>query len=224
LTGILNNSTAISYIAVEGAIGAGKTSIAKMLSQRLNAKIILERFEENPFLEKFYKDPKSYAFRTQIFFLLERYNQLQELHQKELFQSYIISDYIFEKDRIFAYMNLNDDELKIYEQVASVLDKNIADPDIVIYLQSSTNRLMQNIRKRDREFERDITEDYIDDLNEAYNYFFSRYKSTRVLIVNCEETDFVNDSNEFDSLVSEIFSHDSSAVKYYNPALRRAAQ
>lgn len=224
MSGILNSSNSISYIAIEGVIGAGKTSLAKLLSSRLNAKLILERFDENPFLEKFYKDPDTYAFRTQIFFLLERYHQLQELHQKELFQNYIISDYIFEKDRIFAYMNLNDDELRIYEQVASALDKNIVVPDIVIYLQSTTNRLMQNIRKRDREIEKEITDDYIEDLNEGYNYFFSRYKTTRVLIVNCEETDFVNNNLEFDNLVNEIFDQDAIAVKYYNPSLRKTAQ
>lgn len=224
MASILNSSNSISYIAIEGAIGAGKTSLANLLSTRLNAKLILEKFDENPFLEKFYKEPETYSFRTQIFFLLERFQQLQELHQKELFQSYIISDYIFEKDRIFAYMNLNDDELRIYEQVAAALDKNIVIPDIVVYLQSSTSRLMQNIRKRDREIERDITEEYIDDLNEAYNYFFSRYKSTRVLIVNCEETDFVNENVEFENLMNEIFNNDLSAVKYYNPSLRKRAQ
>ena len=221
---ILNSSNSISYIAIEGVIGAGKTSLAKLLSSRLNAKLILERFDENPFLEKFYKEPETYAFRTQMFFLLERYHQLQQLHQKELFENYIISDYVFEKDRIFAYMNLNDDELRIYEQVASALDKNIVVPDIVIYLQSSTKRLMENIRKRDREIEREITEDYIEDLSEAYNYFFSRYKAARVLIVNCEEIDFVNDNLEFENLVNEIFDNDSSAVKYYNPSLRKTAQ
>jgi deoxyadenosine/deoxycytidine kinase len=224
LSGILNSSGSISYIAVEGVIGAGKTSVAKMLSSRLNAKLILEKFDENPFLERFYKEPEIYAFRTQLFFLLERYQQLQELHQKELFQNYIISDYIFEKDRIFAYMNLSDDELKIYEHVAAALDKNIVTPDIVIYLQSTPGRLMRNIKKRNREIEREIPEEYIEDLNDAYNYFFSRFKSTRVLIVNCEETDFVNDAAEFEKLVKEIFDQDPSAVKYYNPSLRKTAE
>jgi deoxyguanosine kinase len=218
----VNNS--ISYIAIEGVIGAGKTSIASMLSERLNAKLILENFEDNPFLEKFYINPQSYAFRTQMFFLLERFTQLQELHQKDLFQTYIISDYIFEKDKIFAYLNLNDDELKIYEQVVQGLDKGIVQPDLVVYLQSSVERLMANIRRRNRIIENEITEEYIDNLNEAYNYFFSRYKGSKVLIVNSDDADFVNSADDFENLFNEIFKYDSSAVKYYNPSLRKTAQ
>ena len=218
-----SNNNSLSYIAVEGAIGAGKTSVAKKLAERLNARLVLENFEDNPFLEKFYHNPEEYAFRTQIFFLLERYGQLQELHQKELFRNYIVSDYIFEKDKIFAYMNLSDDELRIYDQVAGALDRNVVTPDLVVYLQSSVERLMKNIRARKREIEIEITEEYINNLNEAYNYFFSRYKSAKVLIVNCEEADFVNNANDFENLVSEIFSQDIGAVKYYNPALRKTA-
>lgn len=220
---VLNNSR-LSYIAVEGVIGAGKTSIASMLAQMLNAKLILESFEDNPFLEKFYKNPNAYAFRTQMFFLLERYTQLQELHQKDLFHSYIVSDFIFEKDKIFAYLNLSDEELKIYDQVVEGLDKNVVTPDLVIYLQSSVERLMNNIRKRDREIEKEMSENYIDNLNEAYNYFFSRYKASKVMIVNCDETDFVNSTADFENLVTEIFKSDLGAVKYYNPSLRKAAE
>lgn len=201
-----------------------KTSVAQMLAEKLNAKLILENFEDNPFLEKFYVKPEEYAFRTQMFFLLERYTQLQEVHQKELFQNFIVSDYIFEKDKIFAYLNLSDDELKIYEHVVNGLDKGIVVPDLVIYLQSTIERLMSNIRRRNREIEKEISEEYISSLNEAYNYFFSRYKATRIMIVNCEEVDFVNNTSDFDNLVNEIFSSDFSAVKYYNPSLRKAAQ
>lgn len=222
MSDILNNS--ISYIAVEGVIGAGKTSVASMLAERLNAKLILENFEENPFLEKFYENPEEYAFRTQMFFLLERYAQMQQLHQKDLFQSHIVSDYIFERDKIFAYMNLSDDELKVYEQVVQALDRNIVTPELVIYLQSSRERLMSNIRKRDRKVERQITGEYIENLNEAYNYFFSRYKAARVMIVNCEEVDFVNNTGDFEGLVNEIFNPDATAVKYYNPSLRKTAR
>jgi len=218
------NIKGISYIAVEGVIGAGKTSVAQKLAERLNAKLILENFEDNPFLEEFYKSPPEYAFRTQMFFLLERYSQLQQLHQKDMFYPYIVSDYIFEKDKIFAYMNLSDDELKIYEQVIQALDRNVVSPDLVIYLQSSVERLMSNIRNRDREIERQMTGSYIDNLNEAYNYFFSRYKAAKVMIVNCEEADFVNSQFDFENLVNEIFKADSGAVTYYNPTLRKTAE
>jgi deoxyguanosine kinase len=218
------NSTSLSYIAIEGVIGAGKTSIAQMLANRLNAKLVLERFEDNPYLEKFYSNPKDYAFRTQIFFLLERYHQLQELNQKELFESIVISDYIFEKDKIFAYMNLSEEELKIYEIIVQNLDRNIVQPDLVIYLQSSVERLMQNIKLRNRPVEKDLTEEYIDDLNDAYNYFFSRYKNSKVMIVNCEEADFVNNRADFENLLIEIFKTERSAVEYYNPSLRKKAQ
>jgi deoxyguanosine kinase len=217
------NNNSISYIAIEGVIGAGKTSVATLLAERIKAKLILENFENNPYLGKFYKNPKEYAFRTQIFFLLERYNQLQELNQKGLFENFIVSDYIFEKDKIFAYLNLNDDELKIYDLIAQTLDRNIVAPDLVIYLQSSVERLMKNIRTRDRLVEKEISEDYIDNLNDAYNYFFSRYKNSRVMVVNCEEIDFVNNSSDFENLVNEIFKDDNGAVVYYNPSLRKTA-
>jgi deoxyguanosine kinase len=213
----------INYIAIEGVIGAGKTSIASMLSERLKARLILENFEDNPYLEKFYEKPSEYAFRTQIFFLIERYTQLQQLHQKELFDSYIISDYIFEKDKIFAYMNLNDDELKLYEQIVQALDRNVVPPDLVIYLQSSVPRLMKNIKTRNREIEKNMSEHYIENLNDAYNYFFSRYRNSRVMVVNCEQADFVNSPADFENLVDEIFKADRAAVEYYNPSLRKTA-
>ena len=224
MIGNILNSNQISYIAVEGVIGAGKTSVASLLAERLNARLILENFEDNPFLAKFYSAPEEYAFRTQMFFLLERNTQLQELHQKDLFQNFIVSDYIFEKDKIFAYMNLSDDELKIYEQVAETLDKKVIVPDLVIFLQSSLERLMGNINKRHREIEKEMSRDYIENLNEAYNYFFSRYKAARVMIVNCDETDVVDNQSDFDNLVNEIFRPDFSAVKYYNPSLRKTAE
>ncbi len=214
----------ISYIAIEGVIGAGKSSIAASLASRLSAKLILENYEDNPYLEKFYVNPSEYAFRTQIFFLIERYTQLQELNQKGLFESYVISDYIFEKDKIFAYLNLSDDELKIYETISSSFERNIVQPDLVIYLQSSVDILMKGIRKRNREIEKEISEEYIRDLNDAYNYFYSRYKGSQVLIVNCEKTDFESNPTDFDNLVNEIFKNDRGAVEYYNPSLRKTAQ
>lgn len=162
----------IRHIAIEGVIGAGKTTLAQMLCQRLGARLVLEEFEQNPFLPKFYEDPEHYAFQTQIFFLLSRYKQQQESFQADLFHSHIITDYIFEKDKIFAYLTLQDEELKLYEALLNSIEKNIPQPDLVVYLQSSAERLMSNIRKRKRKMEENMSEEYIRELNEAYNYFF----------------------------------------------------
>ena len=149
-----NHETELRHIAIEGVIGAGKTSLTSKLAKRLNAKAVLERFEENPFLEKFYENINHYAFQTQIFFLLSRYRQQQDLAQMDLFDQTIVSDYMFEKDKIFAYLNLQDDELKLYESLVGLLEKNIPKPDLVVYLQSSVDHLMTNIKKRGRKYER----------------------------------------------------------------------
>lgn len=214
----------IKYIAIEGVIGVGKTSLAKKLSERLNAKLILENFEDNPFLEKFYHDPVSYSFHTQMYFLMSRYKQLQEIKQIDLFHEYYVADYIFEKDKIFAYLNLQDDELKLYEKIVSLIERTIVVPDLIIYLQSNLERLMRNIRHRDRDIEKEIKEAYIKDLNEGYNYFFFRYKATKVMIVNSAEIDFVNNEKDFENLISEIMKPEHSAIEYYNPAAVKAAK
>ena len=147
----------IKYIAIEGVIGAGKTSLARLLASKLNARLILEEFETNPFLEKFYDNPEKYAFQTQMFFLINRYKQQENLSQQDLFTEYTVADYIFWKDKIFAYMNLDSDELKLYESIFPLLERNIRKPDLVVFLQSSVERLMYNIKKRGRNFERNIT-------------------------------------------------------------------
>jgi deoxyadenosine/deoxycytidine kinase len=211
------SQTDIRHIAVEGVIGVGKTTLAKMLSDRLRARAVFERFEENPFLEKFYKDPEHYAFQTQIFFLLSRYRQQQELFQADLFQKIVVTDYMFEKDKIFAYVNLQDDELRLYETVVAQLEKNIPTPDLVVYLQSSVERLMLNIKRRARSIEEPISEQYIRNLNEAYNYFFFRYKAAPLLIVNATQLDFVDNRKDFEELLAQILRPQRSAVEYYNP-------
>ncbi|MBI4427853.1 MAG: deoxynucleoside kinase [Ignavibacteriales bacterium] len=192
-----------------------------MLSERLNARLVLERFDENPFLAKFYEDADHYAFQTQIFFLLSRYKQQQELFQVDLFNSYVVSDYIFEKDKIFAYLTLKDEELKLYETVVTSIEKNIPQPDLVVYLQSSTERLMSNIRKRSRRMEENITEEYIRDLNEAYNYFFFRYKSCPLLIVKATDIDFVGNRNDFEELLGQILRPNRAPVEYYSPTSKK---
>jgi deoxyadenosine/deoxycytidine kinase len=210
----------LRHIAVEGVIGVGKTTLTTMLGDTLSAKVVLEKFEENPFLKDFYRDPDRYAFQTQIFFLLTRYKQQRELFQADLFHRFLVTDYIFEKDKIFAYLNLQDEELKLYETLVSSIEHSIPTPDLVVYLQSSVTRLMTNIKRRARSYESEMSDQYIKDLNEAYNYFFFRYKSTPLLIVNSTEIDFVNNREEYEDLVREIFRVNRAAVEYYNPQVR----
>ena len=214
----LIEGSSLRHIAIEGVIGAGKTSLAKMLGDRLSAKVVLERFEENPFLPKFYEDPERFAFQTQIFFLLSRYKQQQELLQPDLFHRFLITDYIFEKDKIFAYLNLADDELKLYESVLTSIERSVPTADLVVYIQCSVSRLMSNIRKRGRPIERNMAERYIRDLNEAYNYFFFRYKAAPLLIVNASQIDFVNSKEDFEDLLYQIYRPNKAPVEYYNPA------
>ncbi|TSA21899.1 deoxynucleoside kinase [bacterium] len=211
----------IRHIAIEGVIGAGKTTFAQMLSERLGARLVLERFEENPFLPKFYEDPEHYAFQTQIFFLLSRYKQQQDLFQADLFHDFLISDYIFEKDKIFAYLTLADEELKLYETLLGAIERNIPTPDLVVYLQCSVERLMDNIRHRARKMEENISEDYIRDLNEAYNYYFFRYRATPLLIVKATDIDFVGNKDDFEDLLAQILRPNKAPVEYYNPVRRK---
>ncbi|MCJ7555145.1 MAG: deoxynucleoside kinase, partial [Ignavibacteriaceae bacterium] len=191
------NNNEVRYIAIEGVIGSGKTALAKKIKARLDANLILEQFETNPFLEKFYTDRKRYAFQTQMFFLINRFKQQEELNQEDLFTQYIVGDYIFDKDRIFAYLNLSGEELKLYESIFPLLQRNLRKPDLVVFLQSSIDRLMYNIKKRSRKIERNLTRSYIEELSDAYTHFFFRYNSSPLLIVNSTEIDFVNKEDDF---------------------------
>lgn len=216
-----NTQTDLRYISIEGVIGAGKTSLAKKIRDRLDAKLVLEQFDENPFLEKFYANRKRFAFQTQMFFLINRFKQQQELNQEDLFSEHIICDYIFEKDRIFAYLNLSKDELNLYESIYPLLARTLRKPDLVIFLQSSADRLVYNIKKRNRKIERAITRSYLEELSEAYNHYFFRYNSTPLLIVNSSDIDFVNSENDFDELFKQIFREDRGLIEYFNPEIRR---
>ena len=204
------------HIAIEGTIGVGKTSLSKLIADKYNAKLVLEKFEDNPFLSKFYEDRNNYAFQTQLWFLMERYKQQQGLEQMDLFSSYMISDYMFIKDRLFASLNLNDDEMRLYDTVARALEKDILFPDLVIFLQSSTDKLMSNIAKRGRDYEKNIDWNYINSLNSIYNEFFFRYDRSPLLIINSEDLDFVNDSHDLD-LIFNFITKPERGTRYFNP-------
>ena len=206
----------LNYVAIEGAIGVGKTSLAKLLSDRLGAKLVLEKFEENPFLSEFYDDPVRFSFQTQLFFLLQRYQQQQELRQVDMFHNLLISDYMFIKDRLFASLNLDEKEMSLYDSIANMLERNVINPDLIIYLQADTNTLMKNIAKRGREFEANISYDYINGLNEIYTEYFFRYNETPLVIINTNHIDFVNNSADLDQVIDYI-RQPVSGTKFFNP-------
>ncbi len=206
------------YIVIEGVIGAGKTTLAERLAERLDARLVLEQHDLNPFLVDFYKDPARYAFQTELFFLLSRYRQqTEEITQRDLFQQHVISDYHFAKNRIFASITLDEREHVLYDTLINVLEKDIAVPDLVVYLQSSPQRLMRNIRLRNRDYERDMNPEYIEALVEAYNHFFFRYDASPLLVVNSTEIDFVRSPNQFEDLYQRILDAPDGTT-FYNPA------
>ena len=204
------------HIAIEGTIGVGKTSLANILAKKMQAKLVLEEFEENPFLSEFYADKSRYAFQTQLFFLLSRYRQQIEFQQVDIFAKSIISDYMFMKDRIFASLNLDDKEMQLYDKVAHILEKNIVYPDLIIFLQSDTERLMQNINSRGRIYEKNMDWSYIDALNQIYNEYFFRYDKSPLLIINTNDIDFVNDKDDLMEVLSTL-KEPITGTKYFNP-------
>ncbi len=209
-------ATEKNYIAIEGVIGVGKTSLATMIAERLGARLVLEEAETNPFLSDFYKDRRRLAFQVQVYFLLSRYQQQRELLQRDMFVKKTVSDYMFQKDRIFANVNLDEREFGLYDRIATVLEQDIAKPDIVIYLQASTEVLLKRISKRDRSCERSMDPDYLQILNEAYNYFFFHYIDAPLLVVNTSEMDFVQNPRYVDDLLKRAEEH-SDGTLYYTP-------
>ena len=207
----------LNYIAIEGPIGVGKTSLAKLLSKRLSAKLILEKFEENPFLSEFYNDPTRFAFQTQLFFLLQRYQQQQDIRQVDMFHNLLISDYMFIKDRLFATLNLDDKEMNLYDSIANMMERNVINPDLIIYLQADTATLMKNIDKRGRNFESNISYEYINELNEIYTEYFFRYNDTPLVIINTNNIDFVHNPDDLDQVIQYI-KQPVSGTKFFNPS------
>ncbi|HYR55509.1 MAG TPA: deoxynucleoside kinase [Myxococcaceae bacterium] len=192
------------YMVIEGPIGVGKTSLATLLANKFNGRLILEVVDENPFLSSFYDDRQKHAFQTQLFFLLSRFRQQQELFQQDLFNSVTLSDYLFAKDRIFACLNLDPNELGLYDRIFDALGNRTTKPDLVIYLQARLDVLFSRIRRRGREFERKIDPAYLEDLIKAYNEFFFHYNESPLLVINTSDIDFVQNEEDLENLVGVI--------------------
>lgn len=192
------------YIVVEGPIGVGKTSLAQRLAAHLGAEVLLEKPQDNPFLERFYQDPKRNALPTQLFFLFQRIEEVRDLAQMNLFNSRTVSDYLFDKDVLFAQLNLSDDEFKLYQNIYQSLAPQAPAPDLVIYLQAPTNTLVERVRRRGHSYERSITDDYLARLGNSYGEFFHYYESAPILVVNSEHMNFVDNADDFALLLERI--------------------
>ncbi|HEY7163872.1 MAG TPA: deoxynucleoside kinase [Candidatus Binatia bacterium] len=208
--------TKARYIVVEGPIGVGKTSLAKILANEFQARTLFERVEENPFLPKFYKARETYAFQNQTFFLLSRYQQQMELAQQDLFNQSTVADYLFAKDNIFATLTLSTEELKLYQQIYGLLNARVAKPDLVVYLQARPEVLYKRLKKRDKKYERSVTFEYLSEVAQAFNQFFFRYEETPLLVVNTSEIDFVASSKDLADLIREI-NKMGSGTQHYIP-------
>jgi deoxyguanosine kinase len=207
----------LNFIAVEGVIGVGKSSLCELLARDWNARLVLEEVDGNPFLSKFYEERKTYAFQTQLWFLLNRYRQFSEAGvQQDLFHRITLSDYLFAKDRIFANINLDDDELRLYNLVAGTLEAQTPVPDLVVYLQASNETLLRRIARRGRPYEFNIDPSYIGLLNEAYNHFFFHYDRTSLLVITTDEIDFENDPRDLQEIAAQIVKAPPGAT-YYRP-------
>ena len=203
------------YIAVEGPIGVGKTTLATALAERMGGRLVLEVVEENPFLASFYQDRRKHALQTQLFFLLSRFQQQQELFQQDLFSQVTVADYLFAKDRIFASLTLDPNELALYERVWQALGGRVVRPDLVVFLQARPDVLQARIRKRGRDFERHLDPEYLDALARAYADFFFHWEETPLLVVNTSDID-LGDEADLESLIREIRRHRKGRL-HYNP-------
>lgn len=213
-----NTPSSKSYIAIEGPIGVGKTTLAKKLAQSLNGELLLEGASENPFLEKFYQDPKSGALPAQLFFLFQRTQQIKELIQTDMFISNRVADFMMEKDRLFARVTLNQDELNLYEQVYANLTIDAPTPDLVIYLQAPVEVLLKRIRQRGLNMEFSITDEYLSQLSNAYTDFFHYYDASPLLIVNASGMDIVNNDSHYQQLLQRI-EETNNGRNYFNPTV-----
>ncbi len=204
------------YIAVEGPIGVGKTTLARRLAETLNYEVFLEQTGENPFLERFYRDPRGYALQTELFFLFQRAEQLRQMRQNNLFEQVRVSDFLIEKNRLFAEVNLDEDEYELYENVHRHLTLDAPAPDLVVYLQAPTEVLRERILRRGTSHEQNISADYLEQLNEAYTRFFHFYDDAPLVIVNATELDIVNSERDYEELVRFLLDI-RSGRHYFNP-------
>jgi deoxyguanosine kinase len=209
--------TNLDFIVVEGPIGVGKTSLAKRLAQSFGSDVLLEGVEENPFLERFYQDPRSAALQTQLFFLFQRARQIQNLRQADMFQPVRVADFIMEKDRLFAEITLDEDEFNLYQQVYQHVTIDAPTPDLVIYLQAPVDVLQKRVAKRGRDYERHLNTDYLERIVESYTRFFYDYAQSPLLIVNATEIDLVNNESDYQLLLEQIHKTHSGR-HYFNPA------
>jgi deoxyguanosine kinase len=194
----------VGYIAVDGPIGVGKTSLARALSRQMSARLVLEEVDSNHFLSRFYEDPDKFALPVQLYFLLTRYNQQRELAQQDLFAQATVSDYLFAKDRIFASLNLAPDEMTLYDNVYRLLDARMAKPDLVVYIRANVDVLAARLRRRNRDFEQHISLGYLERVSAAFRDFFFYYDETPLLAVDTSELDFVTNSDDLNDLIREI--------------------
>ena len=208
--------TPFHFIAVEGAIGVGKTSVVERLAERLDANTVLEEWWQNPFLKAFYEGGAGAPFQAELFFLLSRYRQQQELTQRSLFTQFTISDYVFERSKIFAFLNLEDSELLIYEKLYGLLAEGLPRPDLVVYLQAPTEVLMKRIRARGRPEEARLSPEYLAEVNRAYNHYFFHYGLTPLLVVNTADVDLVKNDDDLDDLLRQIRGM-GKGTQYYVP-------
>lgn len=204
------------YIVIKGPIGVGKTSLANKLALEWDAELILENVDDNPFLSKFYKNQREVSFQTQLYFLLTRTRQVQSFKQQDIFSKPRVSDFMLQKDRLFAQVTLNNEEYDLYDQLYSYMTVDIPKPDLLIYLQAPIEVLMKRIRKRGRDFEKYITSQYLENLNSTYLRFFNSYNGSPLLVVNAEDIDFVNNANDYKNLLNKIYSIDKGK-HYFNP-------
>ncbi|MEJ2274264.1 MAG: deoxynucleoside kinase [Woeseiaceae bacterium] len=204
------------YIAIEGPIGVGKTALAKRLAENLDASLVLEEFEENPFLERFYRDGRSAALPAQMFFLFARARQIEDMRQSDMFASTRISDYLFTRDRLFAELNLDPEELKLYDQIVDNLDVEPPVPDLVIYLQASADVLLERLARRDSSYDRFIDRAYLEKLTDAYARFFHAYDEGPLLIVNASQIDPINNDADFNQLFQQI-ERTTGGRRFFNP-------